>query len=509
MSRMLRRLCFVEDIEAVVAAFARTRTLSHNARTLASEATVLIACLCLTLLPAIATAAQHKNVLLLCVDDLRPVMGCYGGAAKTPNIDKLAKSAAVFTRHYNQWPVCGPSRASMLGGLRPDSTGIYEIGDSWKISKRPATHPTMPRHFRDNGYKTLSFGKVYHGKAIGKGYGWSETPWKLDWTCYVDFEYAAGNKQQWRPAYEIYDGPDSRHNDFQTAEKVIKALEINKDRPFFIAAGFYKPHLPFVAPKSYWDLYSVEEIGLIEPTSLPQGAADFMYNWSEISSYGDPDGKLFSGDSDVGEEQTLNMIHAYYACVSFIDAQVGRILKALEQNGLEDNTAVVIWSDHGFHLGDHGRWAKHTQFEQVMRCPLMFHLPEQQTVTGSTDAIVESVDIYPSLCEFAGLPIPDFVEGESLLPVLMGRSDGKEAAFSQIRPVNRKKHNLMAYSVRTADFRYVEWREPDRNNAVIWRELYDHRTDPEEAVNVVDDPDNAESVRYHERLVSANYRSLQ
>ena len=309
-----------------------------------------LACLCLTLLPATTTAADHRNVLLVCVDDLRPVMGCYGGAAKTPNIDKFAESAAVFTRHYNQWPVCGPSRASMLGGLRPDSTGIYEIGDSWKISKRPATHPTMPRHFRDNGYKTLSFGKVYHGKAIGKRYGWSEAPWKLDWTCYVDFEYAAGNKQQWRPAYEIYDGPDSRHNDFQTAEKVIQALEVNKDRPFFIAAGFYKPHLPFVAPKRYWDLYSVDEIRLIEPTSLPQSAADFMYNWSEISSYGDPDGKLFSGDGDVGEEQALSMIHAYYACVSFIDAQVGRILKALEQNGLADDTAVVIWSDHGFQV---------------------------------------------------------------------------------------------------------------------------------------------------------------
>ncbi len=468
----------------------------------------LCACFWLTLL-ASSTAADNRNVLLICIDDLRPVTGCYGGAAKTPHLDKLAESAAVFTRHYVQWPVCGPSRASMLGGLRPDTTGIYEIGDSWKISKQPATRPTMPRHFRDNGYKTLSFGKVYHGKARGKGYGWSAEPWKLDWSCYVDFEHAAGSKHQWRPAYEVYDGPDSKHNDFQTAEKAIQALEANKDRPFFIAAGFYKPHLPFVAPRKYWDLYSADEIRLIEPTSLPQGAADFMYNWSEISSYGAPDRKLFSGDGDVGEEQALNMIRAYYACVSFIDAQVGRILNALKQNGLADNTAVVIWSDHGFHLGDHGRWAKHTQFEQAMRCPLIVRLPGRQTVTGQTDAIVESVDIYPSLCDFAGLPTPDSVEGESLLPLLTGQSDGKAAAFSQIRPVNRKKRDLMAYTVRTAGFRYVEWREPGNNNAVVWRELYDHRTDPEETVNVVDEPDNAGTVKVHERLVSGNYRSLR
>ncbi len=464
---------------------------------------------CVTLLASAASGAERKNVLLICIDDLRPVMGCYGGAAKTPHLDKLAKSAAVFTRHYNQWPVCGPSRASMLGGLRPDSTGIYEIGDSWKISKRPQTHPTLPKHFRDNGYRTLSFGKVYHGKGVGKGYGWSEAPWKLDWTCYVDFKYVEGKEKRWRPAYEIYDGPDGKHNDFQTAEKVIQALEENKNQPFFIAGGFYKPHLPFVAPRNYWDLYSDDEIETLDPASLPKGAADFMYNWTEIASYGNPDGKLFSGDDDVGETETRKMIRGYYACVSFIDAQVGRILEALQKNGLAENTAVVIWSDHGFHLGDHGRWAKHTQFEQAMRCPLIVRLPGQHSVTGETKAIVESVDIYPTLCDFAGLKTPDIVEGQSLVPVIKGKSSGKEAAFSQIRPVNRKKRNLMAYSVRTKDFRYVQWCEPDNQNAIVWRELYDHRTDPEETVSVIDDPEYADVVILHQQLVLANYESLK
>jgi iduronate 2-sulfatase len=456
-----------------------------------------------------AATAEQKNVLLLCIDDLRAVMGCYGGAAKTPHLDELAKSATVFTRHYNQWPVCGPSRSSMLGGLRPDSTGIYEIGDSWKISKRPQTHPTLPRYFRDHGYRTLSFGKIYHGKGIGKGYGWSEEPWKSDWTCYVDFQYNEGKEKRWRPAVEIFDGPDSKHNDFQTAEKVIEAIKENKDRPFFIAGGFFKPHLPFVAPKKYWNLYSEEEIKTLTPTDLPNGAADFMYSWNEISSYGGPDKKLFSGDDGIDEKQARKMIRAYYACVSFIDAQVGRVLAALEENGFADKTAVVIWSDHGFHLGDHGRWAKHTQFEQAMRCPLIVRLPGHQTVSGSTAAIVESVDIYPTLCEFAGLETPDFLDGESFLPVVAGQSKGKAAAFSQIRPVKRKKRNLMAYSVRTKDFRYVEWREPDKANAVISRELYDHQTDPEETISVIDNPKHAESIKMLEQLVRSGYQSLR
>ena len=343
---------------------------------------------------------------------------------------------------------------------------------------------------------------------MAQGTAGAKQPWKLDWTCYVDFQYTDRQKGQWRPAFEIYDGPDSKHTDYKTATKVIEALKQNKNQSFFIAGGFFKPHLPFVAPQKYWDLYSDEEIKLIAPYARAEGAADFMYSFAEISSYGVERGKLFSDDSDVGRKAKRRMIHAYYACVSFIDAQIGRILEALETSGLADTTAVVIWSDHGFHLGDHDRWAKHTQFEQVMRCPLIVRLPGKQKVTGLTDAIVESIDLYPSLCEFAGLPVPSFVEGESLLPILAGKSTGKEAAFSQIRPVKRKERDLMAYSVRTADFRYVEWREPNEDNAVVSRELYDHRNDPEEAINVADDPKHAATIQLHAQLVATSYRSL-
>ena len=223
----------------------------------------LVSLFILLVLNLVSAKQSHKNILLICIDDLRPVMGCYDGAAKSPRMDAFGEQAVSFTRHYVQWPVCGPSRASMLGGLRPDTTGIYEIGDSWKISKQPETHPTLPLHFKNHGYTTLSYGKIYHGKGHGKGYGWSEEPWKLNWDCYVDFDYKEG-KKGYRPAYEIFKGDESRHNDYQTADRVIEAIKRHKDEPFFIAGGFYKPHLPFVAPQKYWNLYSPEEVRNLE-----------------------------------------------------------------------------------------------------------------------------------------------------------------------------------------------------------------------------------------------------
>ena len=452
---------------------------------------------------------------MLCVDDLRPVMGCYEGAAKTPNIDRFSEQSATFIRHYVQWPVCGPSRASMMGGLRPDSTGIYEIGDSWKISKRPDTHPTMPQYFMNHGYHTQSFGKIYHSKGMGKGYGWSEEPWKLNWDCYVNFKPESSKKKEkpFRPSYEIFDNPESVHNDYQTAEKLIAAIKgkAEHEAPFFIAGGFYKPHLPFVAPKAYWDLYSDEEVSQLDPKTLPQGAGDYMYNWTELASYGDPEtGVLYKDDTGPRANEIRNMTHAYYACVSFIDAQIGRVLEALEEAGLAEATAVVIWSDHGFHLGDQGRWGKHTQFEGAMRSPLMVRLPGHQQVTGLTEALVESVDIYATLCEFAGLEVPEFVEGESFVPVIEGTSAGKEAAFSQIRPVGGpKKYRPMAYSVRTENFRYVEWRDGDDLTQIVKRELYDLSEAAVETVNIAGNPEYASIVDRHAKLVRENYGSLK
>ena len=299
-----------------------------------------------------ASADQPKSVLLLCVDDLRPVMGCYGGAAKTPNLDRLAGQAAVFTRHYVQWPVCGPSRASMLGGLRPDTTGLYEIADSPQIADRPGTHPTLPLWFKQHGYTTLSFGKVYHHSGNKPGYGWSQKPWAASgyWTCYIN--ETAGKKGKVGPVYEIFQGSEKQHNDYQMADQVIRALKKHKDKPFFIAGGFLKPHLPLVAPQAYYDLYDSKEIKQLDPVALPEGAADYMYEWTELNAYRDPEGNYYGVNQLPDADEALKITQAYYACVSFVDAQIGRVLDALDELGLADSTAVVVWGDHGFHLGD-------------------------------------------------------------------------------------------------------------------------------------------------------------
>jgi iduronate 2-sulfatase len=462
---------------------------------------------------------KPSNVLMIIVDDLRPVMGCYGGKALTPNIDQFARTGVLFNHQYVQWPVCGPSRSCLMGGLRPDATGIYGNGRFGKLVDRPQTHPTMPFHFRSNGYTTLSFGKTYHdSKCSSDGCGWSVPPWlpESGWMCYVNFSAGpkgaasedAGGKD-WRPAYEIYDGPDRLHNDYQTADRAIGALESQRGKPFFITAGFYKPHLPFVAPKRFWDLYDHSAISLTNNPGLPKGAADFMYRYSEIWAYGVEPGVLFTQDKGPTEEQARNLLHAYYAAVSFTDAQIGRLLRRLDELGLSENTAVVIWGDNGFHLGDHGRWAKHTQFENAMRTPLMVRFPGQQKAGVVTRALVEAVDIYPTLCDYAGLSLPKHLEGVSFLPVVKnGTQEGKTAAYSQIRPVPMDQQHLMAYSVRTRDFRYVEWRDTAKGNEVVWRELYNHRTDPEETQSIADDPHYDAVLKQHAKLVLEGYRSL-
>jgi arylsulfatase A-like enzyme len=467
---------------------------------------------------AAAGGRTPSNVLLIIVDDLRPVMGCYGGKAITPNIDQFARTGVLFEHHYVQWPVCGPSRASLLGGLRPDSTGIYGNMQARKIADRPQTHPTLPLHFRNSAYITLSFGKTYHDQGSSDGSGWSAPPWHpaSGWTCYVNFPAAPDgtplkktNGQEWKPAYEIFDGPDGLHNDYQTADRTIKALESQREKPFFIAAGFYKPHLPFVAPRRYWDLYDHSPISLTGHPGLPKGAADFMYRYAEIWSYGIEPGVLFAETKAPTEEQGRNLIRAYYAAVSFIDAQIGRILRRLEELALSDNTAVVIWGDNGFHLGDHARWAKHTQFENAMRTPLLVRFPGKQKAGVISSALVETVDIYPSLCDYAGLSLPKHLEGLTFLPIVRGdKHESKTGAYSQIRPVPVDQQHLVAYSVRTQGFRYVEWRDAAKRNEVVWRELYNHETDPDETASVADDPRYSAALKHHAQLVLEGYTSI-
>ncbi len=447
--------------------------------------------ICLLCIPATAEAAPKNNVLFIAVDDLRPVLGCYGGQAITPNLDRLAETAAAFQHHYVQWPVCGCSRATLMSGQRPDTHRVYGNSGHAAIAQHPETRPTLPLHFKNQGYTTLSFGKLYHGKGNSPGCGWSQDAWQPPgaWTCYVEFDPSRHKKGQWRPAYEIYDGLDHLHADYQTADAAIEALQQNKDRPFFICAGFYKPHLPFVAPKQYWDLYEDQTIEPLKPLAMPEGGVDHAYGYTELWAYGDQHGRMFSDGSRPDAAQTVALTRAYYASVSFTDAQVGRLLKQLDELGLRDNTAVVLWGDHGFHLGDQHRWGKHTQYETDMRSPLMVRLPGLDHRVGPLPALSETIDIYPTLCDFCRIPVPKQLDGESLLPVLTDpNAAGKAAAYSQYRPVPAESRHLMVYSMRTHDFRYIEWRDTRNNDRVVARELYHLRHEPVEMTNVVDDP---------------------
>ena len=481
----------------------RRRFLSLAGSTIASAA--------LPLMLRAASSTGKRNLLFIAIDDLRPVMGCYGGKAITPNLDKFSKTAAAFDRHYVQWPVCGPSRAAMMSGLRPNTSKVYQNREAWDISKKPEQWPTMSRYFSDQGHKTFSFGKIYHGKGIGDGYGWSERPWQppCGWTCYVNYKYdgkSRDGKTDWRPAYEMYDGSDSMHGDFQTATQAMETMERSKDKPFCVFAGFYKPHLPFVAPKSYWDLYEGKDIERLKPLERPDDCVDYAYKYSELHSYGDQDDTLFSFDNRPDNKQALDLTRAYYAAVSFIDAQVGRLLKKLDELGLAENTAVVVWGDHGFHLGDQARWAKHTQFETDMRSPLMVRLPGVKHKTGRLHNFAETIDIYPTICEYLRLSAPKHLEGDSLIPAMSGKDKiGKKAAFTEYSPVHKKHNHLMIYTVRTEGYRYIQWRNPKDNNKIVEQELYDLQESSVETKNVVKDSAYKDVLRKHQDLIGAEF----
>lgn len=453
---------------------------------------------------------DKHNVLFIAVDDLRPVLGCYGDKALTPSLDRFSQSAAAFHRHYVQWPVCGPSRATLMSGLRPDTHGLYGNGQAYRIADHPDTRPTMSLHFRNHGYRTLSFGKIYHGRGASPGCGWSQPPWHPPggWTCYVKFKNP-NKRNVWRPAYEIYDGPDHLHGDHQTADKAIEAMKQNRDHLFCIFAGFYKPHLPFVAPKRYWDLYENKKIERLKPLDMPDGTVDYAYHYSEIWSYGDQKGTLFTKEKPPTHEQALNMTHAYYAAVSFIDAQIGRLLKCLDELDLSDSTAVVIWGDHGFHLGDQQRWAKHTQFEADMRSPLLIRLPGIKHKIGRLDTFAETVDIYPTLCHYCGISAPDHLEGDSLINTLLGKDvSAKRVAYSQYRPVAKQYNHLMIYTVRTPDYRYIQWRDTKNEYELVHQELYDLRTSPAEAANVYSIEEYQSVLQQCQELIGKGFRRI-
>ena len=450
---------------------------------------------------ATAEGAPKPNVVLICVDDLKPLLGCYGDKTiKSPGIDRLAARGVMFERAFCNQAVCAPSRNALMTGLRPTTLGIYELGTFFRKAVPDAV--TLSQQFMKNGYRAEAMGKIFH---VGHGNhndpdSWSVPHWQRGATyaqktnaqaqsreeaLFSNTSRAAANKLPRGAAVECADVPDSTYVDGQIADEAIRRLRSAKERPdqpFFMALGFIKPHLPFVAPKKYWDLYRRSQFEPHKLQTPPQGAPEFApTTWGELRNYSDiPD----TGQLDADLQRLL--IHGYHAAVSYMDAQLGRVLDELDRLELAKNTIIVLWGDHGWHLGDHGMWCKHTNYEQATRIPLVVCAPGVTKPGGKTSALAETVDIYPSLCELAGLPIPAGLDGSSFAAALKnpGTAKTKEAVFHVYPRSPRGLGELYGRAVRTERYRLVEWKKAGADPETAILELYDYPADPEESKNL-------------------------
>lgn len=438
-------------------------------------------------------ASGRMNVLFIAVDDLRPQLGCYGREQMvTPHIDGLADRGVVFRRAYCQVPVCGATRASLLTGVRPARDRFidyYTKADDDLPGAR-----TLPQHFRENGYETVACGKVFHHRLDTAERSWSAEPWypKIE-TTWRDYK-APDNRaldmaaEHRGPPFERLDVPDEAYFDGQIADRAVTELArlADGDRPFFLATGFLKPHLPFNAPARYWDLYNEGDLVAADNPCPPENAPpEALHNWGELRQYFD-----IPAEGPVSQEMAQNLVHGYYAATSYTDAQVGRVLAQLDALGLRDSTVVILWGDHGWQLGEHGLWCKHCNFQTSLNAPLIVSAPGA-AAGASSEAMVEFLDVYPTLCDLAGLDKPQHVEGQTLTPVLADPArPHKPAVFSRYHAGD---------SVRTDRYLYTEW--TDEAGRATARMIYDHQGDPDENVNLADRPDMQAVVAEHSRLL--------
>lgn len=453
---------------------------------------------------------SQYNVLFIAVDDLRPELNCYGKThIYSPNIDRLASEGLLLERAYCQQSVCSPSRISLMTGLRPDSTYVYD--NSTHHRRTVPEVVTLPQHFIQQGYHAVDFGKIYHGHmgAFNDALSWSEL-WYYPPQNYSENlrGYLSEENQQIlarnrrnadglinfsAKATEGEPVGDEAYPDGLTVQAAIEAMPRlkNHDKPFFLAVGIEKPHLPFIAPKKYWDLYDRDKIELPVLDTPPEDApAMAAINWGELRGYYD-----IPGQGELDEAKAKELIHGYYACVSYADALVGKLLAGLKENGLYDNTIVVLWGDHGWKLGDYGDWCKLTNYEIDTRVPLIIRTPDMEKRGATSSALIELVDVYPTLSELAGLPLPNHLQGDSFAPLLSNPDrPWKQAVFSQFPRGAQETHEgswedkvYMGYSMRTDRYRFTQWIQWD-NKKLVARELYDHRSDAEETVNKIDDP---------------------
>jgi arylsulfatase A-like enzyme len=496
----------------------------------------------------ITLSAQTKskpNILFIAVDDLKPLLGAYGNTyVKTPNMDRLAKMGTTFLNNYCQQAVCGPTRASLLTGMRPDMTKIWDL----KTQLRDVSPDivTMPQYLITQGYSTQGIGKVFDVRNVDNNIdklSWSVPYYKTDKKYYVPElgEPAEGRYQQKdtklaaekvinealakgmtkaeanneatakvRPSVECIDVPDNAYTD---GANILEAKDIlvqlsQKKEPFFFAVGIAKPHLPFVAPKKYWDLYKREDIVLEPFQEINKNPIDVAYhNAGELRAYTDiPEVIASTPQKELGltlsTEKQKELLHGYYAAVSYTDALVGKLLNTLDSLGLTKNTIIVLWGDHGWHLGDHNLWCKHSNFEQATHAPLIISAPG--FASNKTTSFSEHLDIFPTLCDLAGIKIPSQLQGKSLKPIMENPSIAvKPYSISQYPRSGVDEENdrlgygpanVMGYSIRDKQFRYTIWMkngfrttQPFKAASVIGDELYDYKTDPLEKVNVAKD----------------------
>ena len=511
--------------------------------------------------PFFLSGKSNPHILFIAIDDLRPELGCYGSPiAKSPNLDKLAGEGRRFERAYCQQSICSPSRASLMTGARPDAIGVIENTAYFRDLNPNIV--TLPQHFIKNGYEAVYCGKIYHGRMTDDAHSWSRKP-ALNRCPVKRINFPGGyarteNQNLWArnkeamlarygqkgsgglihgPAYESADVPDHAYADGYSTQLAIATLEDHLEekpkQPLFLALGFKKPHLNFVAPQKYWEMYDRDKIILANQTDGPDsGAATGLHASFELRTrHGIPK------KGEIGPELSKTLLHGYYACVSYVDAQIGLMLDALDEAGIRDNTVIVVWGDHGWHLGEMGIWGKATNYEIATRVPLIVSTPQMKAKGRKTDALVELIDIYPTLCELAGLPKPDHLGGRSFVPLLDDPDKKwKKIAISQfpnpalrewaanpLSPGMRKtffgplikeveeriknqqgerwnrelfENNLMGYTLRTDRYRLIAWLDyRDARADPLYMELYDLIKDPMESRNVAEDfPEKADEL---------------
>ncbi|MBF0197227.1 MAG: sulfatase [Planctomycetes bacterium] len=463
-------------------------------------------------------AAQKPNVLMIIVDDLKPTMGCFGDTlAITPHMDRLASQGMIYSNNHCQQAVCGPSRASLLTGLLPNNSKVWNFGDKMRQTNKDVL--TLPQYFKQKGYYTQGMGKVFDGRCCD---GWGPQD-RISWS--TPLTWAGGKKalggytsqeavdkiaelktkglwskkqnssallakHGYKPSTECEDVPDDAYGDGDMTSKAINHLQnlSKKKQPFFFAVGYIRPHLPFTAPKKYWDYYDRDTIGQHPFRKRASDSPEYAYhNSGELRQYSDIPKK-----EAISEDKKLELRHGYYACVSYVDAQIGRLVKQLEELGIKDNTIICLWGDHGWHLGDHGMFCKHSNFEQATRSPLIlsgYGVPKGVATSQPT----EFLDVFPTLCDLSGLDIPPGLDGMSLSPLF-------EHPNQPLKPAARSQYPkyadvpLMGHSIRNERYRLTQWMAANPKKGRVTGttksfELYDYQEDPMETRNLANHPE--------------------